>query len=258
MDEKQIAWGLLGILLLIFSIGLKSIVNGILILIIAVFTFILVFFLTIFAYSNVNQDALCSRLKRHNSKEVFKSASKKPIKTFTVLTGSSAIDKPLQDMITYIIRDYVLSWYRKITANPSFPDEVRAILSQTVTILTERISQVDWVPYLTTQLVDDVASHVRLFKSARNKYKSPLKDGEARPADLESIFFDFEFEMEGEICRDLVCLDQEEETQYFQELCEMLLYLILPKHEFGNGIINTVNYERNLKIQKSFQVLYDV
>ena len=49
--------------------------------------------------------------------------------------------------------------------------------------------------------------------------------------------------MEGEICRDQVCLDQEEETQYFQELCEMLLYLILPTQEFANGKIVTTNAE---------------
>ena len=55
-----------------------------------------------------------------------------------------------------------------------------------------------------------MASHVRLFKSARYKYKSPLKvkhtvtvvchgtehftvqEGEARATDLETVFFDFE------------------------------------------------------------------
>jgi len=235
MDEKQIAWGVLALALLILSVGLKSIFNMIIILIIAVVMVIIVFFLTVFAYGKINQDPLCSRLKKHYIREPFKPTSKKPIKTYTILTGSSAIDRPLQDMISYIIRDYILAWYKKISFNTNFPDEVRAILSMTVTLLTERVGQVDWVPYLTTQLVDDVASHVRLFKSARNKYKSPLKDGEARPADLESIFFDFEVEMEGEVCRDQVCLDKDEETQYFQELCEMLVYLILPRHEFGDG-----------------------
>ena len=235
MDEKQLLWGLLGCLLLILSVGLKSIVNLVIILIIGILVAILVVLLTIFVYSKVNQDPLCSRLKKLGIREQIRMTSKNPIKTFTILTGSSAIDKQLQDMISYIIRDYILAWYRKITFNTSFPDEVRSILSQTVTILTERIAQVDWVPYITTQLVDHVANHVRLFKSARNKYNSPLKDGEARPADLETIFFDFEVEMEGEICRDQVCLNTEEETQYFQELCEMLLYLILPKQEFANG-----------------------
>eukprot|EP00092_Neocalanus_flemingeri_P008846 GFUD01009520.1.p1 GENE.GFUD01009520.1~~GFUD01009520.1.p1 ORF type:complete len:981 (+),score=238.89 GFUD01009520.1:139-3081(+) len=259
MDEKQLMWGALGSLLVILSVGIVSIVNMVVLLVIGILTSFLVFILTIFAYSKVNQDPLCSRLKKNSMKEQLKVTSQKPIKTFTILTGSSAIDKPLQDMISYIIRDYILAWHKKITLNTSFPDEVRAILSQTVTILTERISLVDWVPYLTTQLVDHVASHVRLFKSARNKYKSPLKDGEARPADLETIFFDCEVEMEGEICRDQVCLDQEGETQYFQELCEMLLYLILPGQEFGAGSVRCLVREilAHSLIQPSLNSLSD-
>ena len=144
------------------------------------------------------------------------------------------------------------SWYKGISPNPAFADEVRRqqrcqfyqseqsafywdeynpcfceskslfvwlkhlqvrqILCHVVTLLIERISGIDWVPYLTTKynssmigmimirgwswlglsglswlerscgcwssmsrLVDDVASHVRLFKSARYKYKCPLK-----------------------------------------------------------------------------------
>ena len=104
-----------------------------------------------------------------------------------------------------------------------------------MTLLTERIYVVDWVSYLTTELVDNIATHVRLFKNARNKYNAPLKEGEARPADLETIFFNYEVEMEGDICRDSVCLSNEGETLYFQELCEILLYLVLPKHEFESG-----------------------
>ena len=114
---------------------------------------------------------------------------------------------------------------------------MRCNLYNVVTLLTERIYVVDWVPYLTTHLVDNIATHVRLFKNARTKYNAPLKDGEARPADLETIFFNYEAEMEGDICRDNVCLNQEGETLYFQELCELLLYLVLPRQEFESGII---------------------
>ena len=93
----------------------------------------------------------------------------------------------------------------------------------------------DWVAYLTQDFVDDIATHVRLFKNARNKHNSPIRDGEARPADLETIFFNYEAEMEGDTCRDDVCLNMEGESLYFQELCELLLYLVLPKHEFQSG-----------------------
>lgn len=35
-----------------------------------------------------------------------------------------------------------------------------------------RIKEIDWIPYLTTRLVDDAASHLRLFKQARAKVKA--------------------------------------------------------------------------------------
>ena len=49
--------------------------------------------------------------------------------------------------------------------------------------------------------------YLRLFKMARNKMRSPNLEGEARAADLESIFFKLEVEMEGTVCRDSVCID---------------------------------------------------
>ena len=122
-------------------------------------------------------------------------------------------------------------------------DEIRCIMYNVVTLLTERIHAVDWVTYLTTDLVDNIATHVRLFKNARNKYNSPMRDGEARAADLETTFFNYEAEMEGDICRDNVCLNQEGETLYFQELCELLLYLVLPKHEFQSGPVRCLTRE---------------
>ena len=48
-------------------------------------------------------------------------------------------------------------------------DEVRGNLYNIVTLLTERIYVVDWVTYLTTDLVDNIATHVRLFKNAKHK-----------------------------------------------------------------------------------------
>lgn len=34
-----------------------------------------------------------------------------------------------------------------------------------------RVKEVDWIPYLTQRLVDDAASHLRLYKQARTKMK---------------------------------------------------------------------------------------
>lgn len=54
-----------------------------------------------------------------------------------------------------------------------------------------RIKDVDWIPYLTQRLVDDAATHLRLYKQARAKVKlqdkpresknSPAKDSKSSP-----------------------------------------------------------------------------
>jgi len=238
------AWSVLAILLLVTSVGVSSILNIILILILTIIASIIVFFVTLFAYTKVDKTPLCSRIApRPPALQRRTSFVKKSRSVSPSMTGCEAMDKPLQDMISYILRDYVTSWYEKISSNPAFTDELRIILYNVVTLLTERIYVVDWVAYLTQDFVDDIATHVRLFKNARNKHNSPIRDGEARPADLETIFFNYEAEMEGDTCRDDVCLNMEGESLYFQELCELLLYLVLPKHEFQSGPVRCLTRE---------------
>ena len=53
------------------------------------------------------------------------------------------------------------------------------------------MKEIDWIPYLTTRLVDDAASHLRLFKQARARMKfldksktqkhSPVKEPKTSP-----------------------------------------------------------------------------
>lgn len=89
--------------------------------------------------------------------------------------------------------------------------------------LSFRMKEIDWIPYLTTRLVDDAASHLRLFRQARTKMKLGVPAGgggergwpqaaSSSPPHLESIFFDLELTMEeNHVCRDHICLDPENE-----------------------------------------------
>lgn len=64
----------------------------------------------------------------------------------------------------------------------------------------------DWVGYLTTRLVDDIACHLRLFREARAAAR-----GKATSEELIDHFFDREAEKEKDICRDEVCLKSDAE-----------------------------------------------
>lgn len=52
-------------------------------------------------------------------------------------------------------------------------------------------------------MVDDFASHLRLYRKAKEKIQVQ-KENMVKSDDLASVFFDFELEMEKSYCRDLI------------------------------------------------------
>lgn len=86
------------------------------------------------------------------------------------------IDNSLQEIFGYIIRDYIQPWYCLISSDKDFLESGVRRSAQTLAInVSNRVKEIDWLPYLTTKLVDDAATHLRLFRQARAKMKSAEK-----------------------------------------------------------------------------------
>uniref|UniRef100_UPI00358F8E18 sorting nexin-13-like n=1 Tax=Myxine glutinosa TaxID=7769 RepID=UPI00358F8E18 len=162
------------------------------------------------------------------------------------LTGSSSIDDPLQQVLQFALRDYVQCWYYELSDEESFLTEIRQIAQRALVTLSNRCKDVDWQPYLTTRLVDDFASHLRVYRKALHKLEEE-EDNEVEEEEdeeepepqhksvLEKIvgaFFDVEVELEKEICRDMVCTSDDDEREFLRDLCEVLLFLLLPDDDF--------------------------
>uniref|UniRef100_A0A671TIR3 Sorting nexin 13 n=1 Tax=Sparus aurata TaxID=8175 RepID=A0A671TIR3_SPAAU len=158
----------------------------------------------------------------------------KPIKIDRRLTGSSFIDEPLQQVIQFALRDYIQYWYYTLSEDESFLLEIRQTLQNALVQFSTRSKEVDWQPYFTTRLVDDFATHLRVFRKAQDR----LADREDKQRDiteeLVDSFFEAEVEMERKICRDVVCTSIKDEEGFLRDLCELLLYLLLPPGDFHN------------------------
>lgn len=88
------------------------------------------------------------------------------------VTGSHVIDESLQEILDFILRDHIEPWYGRLTDDEEFTKSVRDTAQKIAINLANRVKDVDWIPYLTTRLVDDAASHVRLYRQARAKMKA--------------------------------------------------------------------------------------
>ncbi|XP_054846843.1 sorting nexin-13 isoform X5 [Eublepharis macularius] len=101
--------------------------------------------------------------------------------------------------------------------------------------LYNKSKEIDWLPYFATRLVDDFGTHLRIFTKAQQRITE--KDDRMKAEDLVDTFFEVEVEMEKEVCRDLVCTSPKDEEGFLRDLCEVLLYLLLPPGDFQNKIM---------------------
>lgn len=148
------------------------------------------------------------------------------------MTGASVIDEALQEVLGCTMRDYIKSWYRQISDHDGYLLDIRQCVQKIAITFASRSKDVDWMPYFTQRLVDDFASHIRLYRRARERVKISHRDDDYEK-EFETAFFDLEYNMDR-MCRDLVSLSPEDERQYLQDLSEVLLYLLLPTEDFQN------------------------
>ncbi|UJR30126.1 hypothetical protein I4U23_017667 [Adineta vaga] len=143
------------------------------------------------------------------------------------LTGIPVIDEPLYEAIDLFIRDYVEIWYKtQISSDESFIHDFKNGIYITIRHLAERLREIDWLDFCTGTIVDSFATHVRLYRNAKERMRAE------QSTDISACFFDVEAEYERGICRDEVCIDKEKEKEFLRDIVEVLIYILLPAHEF--------------------------
>ncbi|KAF5927774.1 hypothetical protein HPG69_000680 [Diceros bicornis minor] len=170
-------------------------------------------------------------------------------------------------VIQFSLRDYVQYWYYTLSDDESFLLEIRQTLQNALIQFATRIyimllcnvfsirsKEIDWQPYFTTRIVDDFGTHLRVFRKAQQKITEKDDQVKGSAEDLVDTFFEVEVEMEKHVCRDLVCTSPKDEEGFLfnlsllrtlpflflgflRDLCEVLLYLLLPPGDFQNKIM---------------------
>ncbi|CAI4223878.1 unnamed protein product [Auanema sp. JU1783] len=145
------------------------------------------------------------------------------------MTGSAAMDSELEQILNLVLRDYIDSWYKQFSTDELFKESLKRTTRRSISALSQSVKRVDWNTFFTRHLIDDFASHLRLYRMATEKAE---KNKEKSQSDLLSYFFDFELEMEKSICRDLVSTTPHYENAYLHDLVDIILYLVMPPEDF--------------------------
>ncbi|KFM60860.1 Sorting nexin-13, partial [Stegodyphus mimosarum] len=153
------------------------------------------------------------------------------------LTGSNEIDEPLQEIIIYILRDFIQSWYKSVSSNEDFLIDLNEMCRRMINNFSNNAKQVNWLSFFTQGVVEEFTSHLRLYRHAELIVKKKQKEKLNNPPSIESVFFDLETNAEGSICRENVCTSSESEIAYMRYISDVVLYLLLPPDDFNNRVL---------------------
>lgn len=105
--------------------------------------------------------------KLHNDSAVLDQHGSPKKKFRSMLSGHKQIDQLLHTIINYILRDFIDSWFFSLSDNKEFSEfRTRNCIEESVQNVCSRVKRTQWIPLITTKLVDIVAMHARLYRKA--------------------------------------------------------------------------------------------
>lgn len=94
-----------------------------------------------------------------------------------MLSGNKPIDHLLHTIINYILRDFIDSWFGSLSDNKEFSEfRTRNCIEESIQNVCNRIKHIQWIPLITTRLVDQVALHARFYRLANGTVNFSLDD----------------------------------------------------------------------------------
>ncbi|KAL3425987.1 PXA domain-containing protein [Phlyctema vagabunda] len=156
------------------------------------------------------------------------------------LTSSNDVDLQLYALIAIIIKEFVYTWYGKITPDQVFVEEVVKIIAHCTRALEQRLRKVDLESLLLDELPDLLDVHVRAYRTAHY----PLHPGpvETDPREIYHSIWPFPALSPVPSNEDADTLQQQavHESAYRQLLVQGVLAVLLPTEDLENECLTTL------------------
>ncbi|KAF9469831.1 PhoX domain-containing protein [Collybia nuda] len=80
--------------------------------------------------------------------------------------GAPIVSAALNDILIMIVRDFVLAWYKDLSASPSFPMAVSTVLHESLGQVLNRASSIDISALIVKRILPKITAHVEQFRQS--------------------------------------------------------------------------------------------
>ncbi|KUI65058.1 PXA domain protein 1 [Cytospora mali] len=156
------------------------------------------------------------------------------------LTSRNDVDIQLYAIIAIILRDFVQTWYNKITPDETFVAEIVQIIAHCSRTLEQRLRKVDMESLLLDELPDLLDKHVEAYRASRKRIVRPPIEVDPREiyhslCPLPYLSPIPKLEKPGTIAE-----QADNETAYRQLLVQGVLAVLLPTEDLENECLTSL------------------
>jgi sorting nexin-25 len=145
------------------------------------------------------------------------------------------VSRSLNDIMIFIVRDFILTWYKDISSSPAFPTAVSAIMHSSLETLLTRLSHLDLPELLVRKILPHVALHVRRFRDSEMVIRGSALERHLTRSEELDILVASRYAASGNLHSAISNLStmttRQDEEAYFRRVLESILPLVLPSKE---------------------------
>jgi sorting nexin-25 len=156
------------------------------------------------------------------------------------------VSSSFNDILTMIVRDFVLTWYKDISSSPSFPTAVSSVLHDSVERLLDRATTIDLSALIVKRIIPKVTAHIEQFRQSEVALRgAKLERSLTHSEELDLLLASrYSSKGGGKLHRAVDNLSstftKQTEESHLRDLVEMALPFVLPEPEAHSKVIKIV------------------
>jgi sorting nexin-25 len=158
--------------------------------------------------------------------------------------SSVEVSKAVEDIITLIIRDFVLAWYSGISSSPSFPNAVSGTVHSSLDRLLNRAGSIDIATLAVKKILPKLTAHIEQFRLSEVALRGATLERQLTQSEELDLLLASRYAGRGRLHPAVSNLSsaftKQTEESHLKALVERALPHILPEAEAGSSAVRIV------------------
>ncbi|KAJ5248696.1 hypothetical protein N7468_000147 [Penicillium chermesinum] len=155
---------------------------------------------------------------------------------------SFVVSEEIDELLSLINRDFVLTWYRHISPNPSFGHEIDRVIRAALENIRDRVLAEDLVSLVVSRIVPILTSHLREFDVAERSVRGRNLDRNVTESEELDLAIANKFR-EGRLHPAVALSSADQKTvqqEYLRKIATGLLPLLFPESVVKSRIVSVL------------------